>query len=90
MRVAQDAKQRIAPDLQAFAFKRVREQMVQFARPKSGLTQPLGANQLNHLFVALAHLGRSIVYCGHLRLLSPFGLPGSCCGKVSILHLLMS
>jgi hypothetical protein len=30
--------------------------MVQLARPKSGLSQPLGANQFNHPFVAFAHL----------------------------------
>lgn len=30
--------------------------MVQLARPKSGLTKSLGANQLNYPFVALAHL----------------------------------
>ena len=30
--------------------------MMQIARSKAWLTKPLGANQLNHPFVALAHL----------------------------------
>ena len=56
VRLAQNVEQCIAPDLQFLGCKRVREQVVQFARPKSGLTKPLGANQLKHPFVALAHL----------------------------------